>query len=180
LDRSQADNRDGDLAWTALRYALDELSTEDAAAFEARMADEPAACEALAAATADLCDLRSAFAVSQPMIPSTTRPTAGGFLAFAFMAVALVFLVASFLFLPFWRRTGVEPGGLTLAKSAAALDANSEVALAAVAFVAANADDFFDEPTQCSETENLPEEISVPNWLVEAIAHADDPGGAAP
>jgi hypothetical protein len=114
------------------------------------------------------------------MIPSPTRPTAGGFLAFAFMAVALVFLVASLLFLPFWRRTGVEPGGLTLAKSAAALDANSEVALAAVAFVAANADDFFDEPTQCSEAENLPEEISVPNWLVEAIAHADDPGGAAP
>jgi ferric-dicitrate binding protein FerR (iron transport regulator) len=88
-----------DLAWLANCYVADELSTDEAAAFEARLANDEAACDAVARAMelnlaiaaafdsqpATLVPQHSAFSI-QPSAPS--RRTASTITALAATAVA--------------------------------------------------------------------------------------------
>jgi anti-sigma factor RsiW len=60
-----------DLAWLARQYVLGELPDDESARFEATLADDPAACEAVAEATRLVLTLQ--VALPQPMQPARTN-----------------------------------------------------------------------------------------------------------
>jgi hypothetical protein len=152
-----------DLFWTAARYAWGELSAEQSAAFEERLADDEAACVALAEAVRLTVHLRAA-TIGPSTLPRsqslsqaerTQRRWAAAWLTVATLAIATAWFAIRYAAPP----STVDPASTELL----ALWADS------AGFPDGDLFDDFD-----SEPELLDESLAAPGWLVQAVQLSDD------
>lgn len=69
------DDREDDLEWLAFRYVAAELTTDERTAFEARLANDRAACEAVGRQVELACAIRAqAWAAAPPPVARRSRP----------------------------------------------------------------------------------------------------------
>lgn len=153
-----------ELFWTAARYAWGELSPEETAAFEDRLAHDEAACLAVAEAVRLTLDVKSAAQnitvpapvdSASPKSNRTQHRSAGAWLTVALLAMAATWFVVQQAVSP----ARVDPASMEL--------------LARWTDAGELADgDFFDDLD--AEPELLDESLTAPGWLVQAVQLADD------
>lgn len=163
--REFAEPQGSDLAWLAERYVLGALSPEECDAFERRLADDQAAREAVAAATALLSQV---YAASQE-IAATEEPVRlvekriGRGSAVSYAASAAVLLLAA---VGVWRMgTPIAPSAESLAGVWSATHEAAE-------------DEFEEEMLVFQDASSLGvEEIEAPDWLITAVSLGQQDSG---
>lgn len=163
--RDFAEPQGSDLAWLAERYVLGALSPEECDAFERRLADDQAAREAVAAATALLSQV---YAASQE-IAATEEPVRlvkkriGRESAVSYAASAAVLLLAA---VGVWRMgTPIAPSAESLAGVWSATHEAAE-------------DEFEEEMLVFQDASSLGvEEIEAPDWLITAVSLGQQDSG---
>lgn len=166
--REFAEPQGSDLAWLAERYVLGALSPEECDAFERRLADDQAAREAVAAATALLSQV---YAASQE-IAATEEPVRlvkkriGRESAVSYAASAAVLLLAA---VGVWRMgTPIAPIAPSAESLAGVWSATHEAA----------EDEFEEEMLVFQDASSLGvEEIEAPDWLITAVSLGQQDSG---
>lgn len=158
---------DENLNWLAMQYVLDELPVAEREAFESRLAEESAACEAVMAASRLMLTAQSMskeLNVGHP-VSKSRRSSRAAWTAFAVACVAVTVLC---LF-PFVPADKVE--------SVANLDP------AAVELVSLWRTGDVPEVDSDEVDESDDDDVAVPGWMIAAVsleARAKDPGGLDP
>lgn len=158
---------DENLNWLAMQYVLDELPVAEREAFESRLAEESAACEAVMAASRLMLTAQSMSTernVGHP-VSKSRRSSRAAWTAFAVACVAVA-VVCLFPFVPADRVDSV---------------ANSDPA--AVELVSLWRTGNVPEVDSDEVDESDDDDVAVPGWMIAAVsleARAKDPGGLDP
>lgn len=167
-------NGDGELNWLATRYVLGELSVAEHAAFESRLADDVAACEAVASASRLV--LAGQRAMSSGTVPASTsslepagrgRPTPAALTrsvrgAWSVVAVASAAIAVACLFLV---RSPREENSVVVDASKVVSPSPAEL----VSLWRSGTDSVVVEPEEI-EIEPGDDDMAVPGWMLAAVS----------
>jgi anti-sigma factor RsiW len=172
MNDEQRDNLD----WTAFRYVAAELSAEECRAFEARLADDPAACERVARAVELVHAVRAAHVTTVDIKPAVSPGRRRGrlarwTLALSACAAAVVALVVGLGRLPFVvdrSTTAQAPSNSTSSPELAFVwsDARDELADRVESDSWSPASGIEPAPVATAEAEAV---LVTPDWMLTAV-----------